>query len=347
MTRIGHRRNILQNRASLGFPLFQLPFLPMQRVLGQIDVPDLIDLSLCSKRCVRSIGALKSMPIRMEIHIDKTSKTVRLFRRLETVLNCFSWMFQYSNVRNKNKLRRNINDVTVFCGKFSSKWNGELKVGGGCFETARKETKETASEMGAVVTHLLNTFHKCRLEKVFIDFEGLQSDFDIQKIFKSPFSVGSLKCQGTSETCRQDIEHILKTVKITNSFSSWNPFISRESLLSLNAPYTELQDTKFQAEDVIEFLKKWKTSCNMERVKTVSVSCSEHLFTLDLTQFDGKPWDPVKRAKVYRYNNDLDIDCSRGIDIEREDGLLATFLPASLSFWFLVWHDRFPSREAE
>nr|pir protein W10D9.2 [imported] - Caenorhabditis elegans [Caenorhabditis elegans] len=46
---------------------------------------------------------------------------------------------------------------------------------------------------------------------------------------------------------------------------------------------------------------------------------------------------------LQQVGDDLEVvDCSKGRDIERSDGLLATILIESRSMYFLIWHDRFP-----
>lgn len=60
--------------------------------------------------------------------------------------------------------------------------------------------------------------------------------------------------------------------------------------------------------------------------------------------FDGllhSAWNPKRRARIFC--DDLEeVDCSKGRDIERSDGLLATILIEPKVMYFLVWHERFP-----
>ncbi|PIC39514.1 hypothetical protein B9Z55_011175 [Caenorhabditis nigoni] len=64
--------------------------------------------------------------------------------------------------------------------------------------------------------------------------------------------------------------------------------------------------------------------------------------------FDGlttKVWDPSNRGKYFIREDGCKptaIDCSLGLDIVREDGLMATLTLEKGHVGFYTWHQRFP-----
>ncbi|CCD71533.1 F-box associated domain-containing protein [Caenorhabditis elegans] len=134
--------------------------------------------------------------------------------------------------------------------------------------------------------------------------------------------------------------------------------ISEKNLLSLNCETIKLWSVTTSSRSLNKFIKKWLFTFDT-RFQYLEIPI------LHLIEEDSNPWnifkdleisafDEGKRAEYYkRYDWDFEtnclgshrfINCQRGTDIEREDGMLATIITDSTFFYFFVWHNRFPEQ---
>lgn len=152
--------------------------------------------------------------------------------------------------------------------------------------------------------------------------------------------IEKLTVEGDSESCQKDIVSVLKNVRVTK-FLIFETFITNpQVLLYLNTPRVELKRSTLNSDDFMKFLLKWKNG-GMNRIEMIIICCTQVIKPFDYQKLDAKPWDPEKRDKVYRDLKQGEMDCSKGMDIENEDGLLGTMLNSSSTFYFVVWRQRF------
>ncbi|KAF1768775.1 hypothetical protein GCK72_000588 [Caenorhabditis remanei] len=138
--------------------------------------------------------------------------------------------------------------------------------------------------------------------------------------------------------------------------TSW---ITREHLLGFNGKYLCFINPTFGVEEIIEFIKHWKNGNNTTFVALLTVEVPQEFMDRGrfISEFDAKPWDPTKREKCFIYEKEITdkqnvvADLSKGLDFERDDGLLATIkIRPSRNvrhhrFQFFVWHKRFTTSE--
>ncbi|CAL2038567.1 unnamed protein product [Caenorhabditis brenneri] len=105
--------------------------------------------------------------------------------------------------------------------------------------------------------------------------------------------------------------------------------------------------------DLVLFLNNWLEGDNrkLEVILVRMNYASSNTFDKEevLRNFDVKPWDPKRRARRFFYPDGWRVldeadpaDCTEGMDIERNDGMLATVIITPTLFRFFVWHQRFP-----
>uniref|UniRef100_A0A1I7TD53 FBA_2 domain-containing protein n=1 Tax=Caenorhabditis tropicalis TaxID=1561998 RepID=A0A1I7TD53_9PELO len=110
-------------------------------------------------------------------------------------------------------------------------------------------------------------------------------------------------------------------------------WITNETFLTMDCVKIELTGNRNLS--IRDFVSQWLSSRNT-RFEWISISAVDEYWY----GFEGQPWNPKVRDRFYRAARE-NIDCARGIDIVREDGLLATVLRRFRKNYFLVWHERF------
>lgn len=127
-------------------------------------------------------------------------------------------------------------------------------------------------------------------------------------------------------------------------------WMRREHLLELNCQTADIRDHKFTCEDFEAFAEKWRASSE-KRLKSLRFEWnSDNVF--ELNGLESNRWNPEKRERVFIVEEGARrerINCANGYDLEREDGLIGTFVldpdPLTPSVRFFVWHERFPERK--
>uniref|UniRef100_A0A1I7TD60 FBA_2 domain-containing protein n=1 Tax=Caenorhabditis tropicalis TaxID=1561998 RepID=A0A1I7TD60_9PELO len=180
-----------------------------------------------------------------------------------------------------------------------------------------------------------------------------------QKLYPQQF--GITKCVSMSisrprEIPIEELKYVLEKVEISDSLriNFHNParfecgftrfrvdnleikeafWITNETFLAMDCKRIEL--SRNGKLPIQEFVTQWLSSRN-NRFEYFRISSSG----ADWTGINGNQWDPTVRGRYYRMGI-RKIDCSEGIDIVREDGLVATVIKAFGRNYFLVWHRRF------
>lgn len=117
-------------------------------------------------------------------------------------------------------------------------------------------------------------------------------------------------------------------------------WITKEFLLSMECVTFRAAKTRIRMAGLNEFIREWLegVNCVLESVSISYVKC-------DLVQkevldgIEAVPWIPKNRPQFYG-----SIDCSKGLDVFRYDGKVATIVfeasgPHSMIFNFYVWHE--------
>ncbi|EGT58456.1 hypothetical protein CAEBREN_02027 [Caenorhabditis brenneri] len=294
----------------MSFPVFKLPFLAMECVLHQIDDCDLIDISLCSKRCAKIIGSLSHMPTKMVIFISFGLKHIFLYRKDEEYFCCSTWEFEFVDMKKEQASNRKFNGVDMFCAKRPSKWRNQRQICWSSVQVGYREREDSNDvEMGAIASYLLGLFKKCKLHTVDIDFHNLQNNFKFENCFSfiSKFPIENLKLKRDSENSSAQTLYILKNCQILNTLVTETKSMDPESLLYLNTADIKMWFPNFNPFDFLDFVKKWKFSKNMGRIGSIYIFCKNKVITrkelLDCESLNAKPWDSRKLGRIYRSVN--------------------------------------------
>lgn len=127
--------------------------------------------------------------------------------------------------------------------------------------------------------------------------------------------------------------------------------MTREHLLELNCIVADLSDHNFQCSDFEAFAEKWMNnkSSKVENLRFQWQSDVE----FKLENLKTSRWDSTRRERNYIFtmkNESVQIDCSDGFELERNDGRLATFVVEQQEdrthiLYFLVWIELFPEKK--
>ncbi|KAF1760629.1 hypothetical protein GCK72_008878 [Caenorhabditis remanei] len=121
-----------------------------------------------------------------------------------------------------------------------------------------------------------------------------------------------------------------------------------EDILRMDCEKIGCAVTRYKNSDVNRFLKRWLQSTNGENHKYLKREirlCNVENDSNMLEDLPVTPWNPKQRGQFYYCQNshfNPAIDCSKGFDLLREDGVLATVMPGEGEFIFNIWNERFP-----
>ncbi|EFP08393.1 hypothetical protein CRE_16188 [Caenorhabditis remanei] len=343
-----------------GFKLLKLPFLAIEQVFLYLEILEIIDISLCSKRCKNVVKRNRATPATY-INIEFSREHGVDVCSVDNKKAVATWNFSNTNMGNRKKMWWSIDGAEGYTLKNINSQN--IRNG---FYQCCTPSRQIAASMNTVISHLLEVLRNCYVKHVNINMHyervAYKTLLDLLKTCES--------LEMISDGSSDHTKHVLSSIKITKTFndksylySSANPFLGAlectdhincdnaswmraETLLTLNCEYVELKKARLTAEDIMEYLKKWKNSTGMGRVRKLNIMhTAVGIGPLDFEELGAMRWDPVKRAAMYRLHDGLYIMCNNGMDIERADGLLATIVQhETRGFFFLVWADRFPDQ---
>ncbi|EFO94414.1 hypothetical protein CRE_13258 [Caenorhabditis remanei] len=120
-----------------------------------------------------------------------------------------------------------------------------------------------------------------------------------------------------------------------------------EDLLKMDCEKLVSVHSFYKTSDVNRFLKHWLQSTNGNQKylkREIRVSKVENDSNM-LEDLPVTPWNPKQRGQFFHFRNPLfnaAVDCSKGFDLLRDDGVLATVMPGDNTFCFNIWNERFP-----
>lgn len=133
----------------------------------------------------------------------------------------------------------------------------------------------------------------------------------------------------------------VKDLHLSNVFS-WRT----KDLLQLQCRFAHLQSHWFKWQDIEVFSRNWLNDPN-SKLERIRFGWTERTTSHGFENLTTKKWDSKQREKKYLYYENrslVRIDCENGMDLEKENGDLATIVYHSNSLYFLVWTQRFPER---
>ncbi|CAL2031543.1 unnamed protein product [Caenorhabditis brenneri] len=165
-----------------------------------------------------------------------------------------------------------------------------------------------------------------------------------------------------------DLKYLLETIKVTDTYGfealipanfSCDPqifkcrklyfgprssadWVTPELLCQFDVPQLTFWHHRFSVEHIVSYVSHWFNSENrkLEYVRFAFDNLS--LDNFQINHLNPRPFCEKRRSRRALYKSLPPMDMSKGKDILRKDGLLATLHSFPTSVIFYVWHKRFP-----
>uniref|UniRef100_A0A1I7UIB6 FBA_2 domain-containing protein n=1 Tax=Caenorhabditis tropicalis TaxID=1561998 RepID=A0A1I7UIB6_9PELO len=123
--------------------------------------------------------------------------------------------------------------------------------------------------------------------------------------------------------------------ELTINYAFW---ITKETFLAMDCARITLERNKNLP--IREFVSQWLLSRN---TRFEWLKMHRNLEQINWNEgFEPLKWNPAIRGRYFKINSFQSVDCEKGIDFLREDGMLATVVKAEMGLiYFIVWHKRF------
>ncbi|CAL2037792.1 unnamed protein product [Caenorhabditis brenneri] len=167
---------------------------------------------------------------------------------------------------------------------------------------------------------------------------GKELDFIMEKFKKIDFLI--------LETRIPDAYHMFPT-KYQHSIVARKLKLKFEDLEKIESEFLTLFEANFTSEDMNRFLKNWmekKTPKKLKWFQILRFPKSEEVLFKDLNLTN---WDPKNRGSEFEVIDNVAMDCTKDLDLERDDGVWASLATTPGMFNFAVWYDRFPKFKKE
>ncbi|CCD62826.2 F-box domain-containing protein [Caenorhabditis elegans] len=344
------------------FHLRKLPHVAFRNVLNSMDINKVIDLSMKSTRFRRRLKQVNRKIFnliieRYEIYSSKLGED-SWYRRIIVMETERDMQFAYHFMMNKARIEgydwathEDINDhISFFCTEYK-KVNKSPCLSYG---TSQELTKLLDILNGSfLIDHVELTMER---DEIFGEFKSALS----HPLFRKCHFVKLLGDDSYIST--EDMEFILKNFDLKYGFS--NNCLHRAGFnkkLWVNIPRLDFQNFFTDASLTVDELKmmncerirfdylygssgvqlnkyvRYWLAGNMSKLRRFQLNFWNDRWTDDL--WNGLPhsseWNPKRRARFF-YDDLEVVDCSKGRDIERSDGLLATVLIESRTMYFLI-----------
>ncbi|CAL2031716.1 unnamed protein product [Caenorhabditis brenneri] len=206
---------------------------------------------------------------------------------------------------------------------------------------------------------------KCSVKRVFVDGHKLSELFGL-----GINSVGKLHVRDPGPVVITDLKNLLKTIEVTDSFVfdvqipkdyfcdrqifkcrqvlfdgvHSADLVTFEILGQLDVPQLSFWFHRFSVEDIVSYITHWFNS-NNRKLEHVHFEFDNpvSLENIKIDHLNPMLFDEKRRNRCPLVGEWKGKDMSSGMDILRQDGLLATFFVDSTSVIFYVWHKRFPN----
>ncbi|EFO85158.1 hypothetical protein CRE_05312 [Caenorhabditis remanei] len=332
---------MMSNSKNNKFPILRLPFLAIEEIFKTMDLIEIINFSMISKR-TRTVA--KSMSFFSKYSIDfyiNETLDVRLHGTKETV----SYIYVMAS------------DI-----KMNEK-SEEKKQNGNIIRKVYKYSKDPVKEWKQLSTHVLDIFKKQTINYLSMQMDAFVDHISIINFFKATEKlvddcfIYQLDQQNNVD---ENVAYLLNNVTISNSLETWlhiktyffdgkipknlkelyindSRWIGYVKLLEIDCKNVILKNDRIWEKDWNLFFKKWiamKTNFNLECLQL----SHKHLETFRahvLHDIPHKVMDGgIKRVLKTRFNQTKEI--SGGIDIRRVDGKTATFFTHDNGFMMSI-----------
>ncbi|CAL2031551.1 unnamed protein product [Caenorhabditis brenneri] len=327
------------------FPLLKLPWLCIKCVVQNSDLFDIIYFATISNR-TRRIVRSSNYPLK-EIDIPNGSKHICMVDKK-------SWHFtsRMYGCDVPLVLQRNSSPIPT-CRNFNN-WRGN--------NLYSYTAGDTLDAMKMVIEFMINVFG-CAIKTVFVDGNTLSELLglgirSVKELFIYEAERGNIK----------DLKYLLENVKVTDrcvfnapipenfhcepqifkcrrlSFMHRNSadWVTLELLCQFDVPQLNFRCHRFSEEDIVSYVTYWFNSENRKLdYLFVSFGIPLTMENFKIDHLNPMPFCEKRRNRCPFVGGWEDTDISSGIDIIREDGLLATFFVKPTAILFYIWHKRF------
>ncbi|CAL2031511.1 unnamed protein product [Caenorhabditis brenneri] len=317
------------------FPLLKLPFLCIECVIKTWDILDIIFFAVVSQKIRRIVKHLKIPLNGIKIYLS-ARKWIELgfvfrkwnFRNEREPKSIFE---AYKNLK-KNPLVLQKNAIPLYTIRTDVS-----------LESFCKENEITALKMAM---EFLNEVFKCSVERVDIDrdnFPESRDSFDYAQSRKLDLLLENLEVTGT---CRFWIRNTGKDFyvnpKLFNCkqllFSGSAAWVTKEIIMQFEVPQLTFFECPFSVEDIVSFVTQWFHSDN-KKLELLYIPFLDRQISLE--SFQTEALNPISfsgRTRVPPTTEDMDY--SKGLEIVRHDGLVATIHVKGTDFLFYIWHNQ-------
>lgn len=326
-------------------PVLKLPLLCIICILQNSEFHVLINFSFLSRKCYRLVSISRTTLTGLDLHSNKRRTRILFIRNNEVI---GKWIFQ--------DLRESIGDTVTVSGFRMNICIEETDV---CTDT-QGNFKLCVSN---AITYLKQLF-KTPFRNITLDLD----DTPCGQLFRGPETCENLKVEGFEPADDYYLYCILNNIhaskflklsvvpdcdfrynigKITTAFTEvmFCHWISKKMLLKMKHEKLLLTFTQFSSADCIEFIQAWLLSSNNTFQALHMGSNIDKFRNINYDGMGGFPWNQELRSRYYRFSPFLTVDCARGVDFLRRDGVLATAVVYKSRFNFVVWTNRFHSVE--
>ncbi|CAL2031498.1 unnamed protein product [Caenorhabditis brenneri] len=339
------------------FPLLKLPWLCIEPVVKSWDIFDIIFFALISRRTRQIVKYLKIPLNEIKIFLSEL-KYIRLnssfkkwyFRDESEKESSFEYYFRYTDLKNYSLVLQK-NAIPLY----TNRTNDDI--------TSYTDGNEISALKMAM--EFLNEVFKCSVEAVNIDADNFPESGNIGVRSTTNLLITKQGSQSLGYAQSQKLSLLLKNLEVTgictimrnteNDFyvdpklfkcktlifwphsAAW---VTREILLQIEVAQLSFYRCQFSVEDILSFVTKWARSDNKKLeillmcIRSTRISL-ENFQTEELNPIplSGKPRIPPSESLAR-------FDFSKGLEIVRQDGLVATIHIEGGYFLFYVWNNQ-------
>ncbi|CAO4366514.1 unnamed protein product [Caenorhabditis nigoni] len=297
------RPEIEQNKIKL----LKFPSLVTEMIIKEMSFVDVLQFSLSSARCKRMASSARNRtPGKMRIEITSSRCHIAIFELVEDTFKkfLFSWTFFTRPFRKTEQLKIGGIDME----------NRRVRGDGWLKHESFTPKNAVDLALNAAISHLLSVFRCIEVADIDINFEMLNDQCCVRKALESVKSTSRLRIRG--DKFNSDVRFILSNIEVTRSFESPSRFsmgttiddrlncseliniensswMSRETLWNMNCEQVHLLRSRFNSDDVMEFLRRWMDGNGKDKISYVYFEHPLGFGPLDFEELNATPWDPV------------------------------------------------------
>uniref|UniRef100_A0A1I7TKY5 FBA_2 domain-containing protein n=1 Tax=Caenorhabditis tropicalis TaxID=1561998 RepID=A0A1I7TKY5_9PELO len=321
------------------FPLLKLPFLAYEQVIINFEVADLIDFSLLSTRCHRNVQSIRFPFTGIDVRLGSSCNSLEFYKGSQTIAQWYFKKKRWSRLSDTENGWRQLGGTRVRIQK-SPDWHSTRKPDKNM--KAAFDYVQSLFRLPIISYHILSTDHN-----LFPQFLSITRCDELIMDLSHKIGVDELKyVLDTVEVSKRLTLHLQENYVFEYGFVRFsmdklyiNPafWITKETFLAMDCTEIELHGN--MTLPIRKFVSQWLSSRNT-RFEWLRISWNMERINWN-EAFKTMKWNPKTRGRNFKINEFNRVDCHDGIDILRDDGLLATVAQKYGAIYFVVWHKRF------